>query len=487
MKRLIDTAVRLASIGLIGVLLATAASAAVSGGSVKRDPSPVPNPTVVGPVPETVPPGTHSNPDYTWFTSNADLLAAYGYVQEEFFVSGVANTYATPTKETGWVASAGHPYTTRVLVRRPRSHTDFNGVVLLEWQNPSQGYDLEWMWGDSWKHIMRSGYAWVGVTAHRVNVHGSPLASPRGYGLRWWSPVRYGALDVTDGGTLNADELMHDIYSQAAQAVREPSGVDPMGGLRARLVLGIGGSGGSMVVYYNSVHPLHRVVDGFFFIRGGYGTRADVGTKVFHLVTEREVVKSGCSREPDSEYLHNWELAGAAHYGYDSYKYVVPMQARDGLNLSPTTCALPAFSRIPYHYAHDAAFDHMVRWVAHGIRPPAATPIEVTCPAGASGPAVITRDALGNAARGGVRLPQHAVPTAVNTGENTGSGAAAAACSLFGSYQPFDRGTLSALYPSHEAYVEDFRNAVEGDVKAGYVVKEDADEMMDIAIAARVP
>ncbi len=482
--------VRLTLVAAIGVSISVAASAAVAGGYWRHEPSPVPNPAVVGPIPETVPPGTRSNPDYTWFTSNGDLLAAYGYVQEEFFLSGIANAYSTPPKQTGSVVSTGHPYTTRILVRRPRSHTAFNGVVLLEWQNPSQGYDLEWMWGDSWKHIVRSGYAWVGVTAHRVNVHGSPvppLGLPRGYGLKWWSPVRYGALDVTDGGSLNNDELMHDIYSQAAQAIRSPSEVDPMGGHRVRLVLGIGGSGGAMVTYYNSIQPLHRIIDGFFFIRGGYGTRTDVGTKVFHLVTEREVVRSGCNREPDSNYLHNWELAGAAHYGYDSYKYVVPMQARDGLNLSPTVCALPSFSRIPYHYAHDAAFDHLVRWVLHDIRPPAAPPIDVTCPGGTTGAAVIFRDADGNAASGGVRLPQHAVATATNTGENTGSGAAAAACSLFGSYQPFAPEILKALYPTHEWYVQAFRNSVEENVRAGYLVREDADEMIGAAIAAPVP
>jgi hypothetical protein len=75
----------------------------------------------------------------------------------------------------------------------------------------------------------------------------------------------------------------------------------------------------------------------------------------------------------------------------------------------------------------------------------------------------VTRDDLGNA-RGGIRLSQHAVPTAVNTGQNTGgpstgSGPSRAEsrdgmfCGLLGSHEPFDAARLAMLYPTHELYV----------------------------------
>ena len=77
----------------------------------------VPNPTVSGPIPETVPPGDPSH-DYIFFTS--DLVEQFGYVEEEFFIEGTANTYNTPPLATGSVPTSGNPYKTRIIVRRPK-------------------------------------------------------------------------------------------------------------------------------------------------------------------------------------------------------------------------------------------------------------------------------------------------------------------------------------------------------------------------------
>src|SRR3954464_7436880 len=46
-------------------------------------------------------------------------LAKIGYVEEEFFVSGRANVYDWPAAGQLTVRTAGAPYTTRILVRRP--------------------------------------------------------------------------------------------------------------------------------------------------------------------------------------------------------------------------------------------------------------------------------------------------------------------------------------------------------------------------------
>ena len=88
----------------------------------------VPNPTVIGPIPVNVPPGDPSH-DYTFFTPVEDL-SSYGYVQEEFFIEGTACRYTTPPLETGEIIDCGHPYKTRMVVRRPVSPKRFNGTVL---------------------------------------------------------------------------------------------------------------------------------------------------------------------------------------------------------------------------------------------------------------------------------------------------------------------------------------------------------------------
>ena len=98
----------------------------------------VPTPTLIGPIPRNAVPGDPSH-DYTFFTPVEDL-SDFGYVEEEYFVQGTASRYSTPPLATGSVLSSGHPYKTRIVVRRPVSAKRFNGVVLLEWQNVTAGY-----------------------------------------------------------------------------------------------------------------------------------------------------------------------------------------------------------------------------------------------------------------------------------------------------------------------------------------------------------
>jgi hypothetical protein len=155
----------------------------------------VPNPTLSGPVPVTAIPGSPSH-NYTFFSSNHDL-PTHGYVEEEYFFSGTANRYNTPPLTTGTIIDSGHPYMTRLVVRRPANLSDFNGTVLVEWINVTNGFDAENTWFFSWEHILRAGYVWVGVSAQRVGVNA----------LKAWSPSRYGTLDVTQGGTINDDSL----------------------------------------------------------------------------------------------------------------------------------------------------------------------------------------------------------------------------------------------------------------------------------------
>jgi hypothetical protein len=116
----------------------------------------------------------------------------------------------------------------------------------------------------------------------------------------------------------------------------------------------------------------------------------------------------------------------------------------------------------------DAAFEHLQAWVKDGTLPPSAPPIEVTS---VGPPAVIARDKNGNSLSGGIRLAEIAVPTGVNTGQNSGPGF----CRLFGSHENFDAATLNALYPTHAAYVAAVKDVTEKNWKAGYILRPEAD------------
>ena len=64
----------------------------------------VPNPNVTGPIPANAPPGDASH-DYPQTATSLDPgrpldLTSLGYVEEEYFFSGTANVYSTPTLVT---------------------------------------------------------------------------------------------------------------------------------------------------------------------------------------------------------------------------------------------------------------------------------------------------------------------------------------------------------------------------------------------------
>lgn len=427
----------------------------------------VASPTVLGPFPANALPGDSSR-DYPFHTDAN--LAAVEYVEQEFFFEGVAKLYETAPLATGRVIDAdGKPYRTRMLVRRPISNNKFNGTVIVEWVNVTAGYDLEVMWLNSREHLIREGYAWIGVDVQRVGVHGAPSGITAGLGLKQWSPQRYASLDVTAGGTVMNDALEHDILSQAAKAIRFPTGTSPMGGLVVKQMIAAGSSqsAGRLVPYINSIHPLAPVFEGFMLHIGGGRVRTDIPEKIFKLITETDVPNQALLRQPDTATFRMWEVAGSSHADYHTFLANEKQYVRDFGPRAPVSCdVMPAYSRIPAYQVLNAAFDHMVKWIASDVQPPSAEPMAL---ASTGFPVVIARDAAGFGL-GGIRLSQVTVPTALNRGDNSGS----AFCRLYGSSTPFDQAALKQLYPTRGAYVSAVTQASQQNAQQGYIVREDA-------------
>ena len=442
----------------------------------------VPAATLIGPVPENVEPGDPSH-DYTYFTPVEDL-SDFGYVEEEYFVEGTANRYSTPSLATGSVLSSGHPYKTRIVVRRPVNRHKANGIILFEWQNVSAGYEIDAHWGPSWQHLVASGYTWVGISAQRVGVHGSPIPLLAGRGLRQWSPTRYGSLDVTAGGTVLDDSLSYDIYAQAAQAVLNPAGsVDPLGGIEVKEAFAVGASqsAGRLTLYYNSIHPLHELFDGYYLLVGGGPLRTDLDVKVMRYLSETDVLRAGPGiRQDDSERLRTYEVAGTAHSSLVSDLYRTPLVTRDfGEVVLPATCTLPPFSQVPGYHVINEQYDLLTSWVRSGAAPPTAPEMEFD----ASVPPQLVRDEFGIVV-GGIRLPAVDAPVALNSGINSGS---SPFCVLYGTSQPFDATLLQELYPTHQEYVQAARESALGAFRDGFISLGAYVEMVLQALVADVP
>jgi hypothetical protein len=438
----------------------------------------VPNPVVTGPIAAPAIPG-HTSRSYVFFASDHPL-AVNGFVEEEYFIEGTANRYTTSGTSTGTVQDSGHPYRTRIVVRRPADEKKFNGTVIVEWVNVTNGFDAENFWFFAWEHVLRAGYAWVGVSAQRVGVDR----------LKTWSPERYGTLDVTKGGTITNDALSYDIFMQAGKAIRSPAGVDVLGGLTPKTILAAGESQSAqrLATFINAVMPLGNVYDGVLLLSNfGQAIRPDPVVPIWKLLFEWDVQTGEAGvRMPDSDRFHSWEIAGTAHVDHHLRLTREPLELRDLLvsseaNLAPT-CTVPTIgSRVPNHYVVDAAIDHMVRWARHGKRPPAAPRFEIASFGPGNG-ADIARNSF-DLALGGIRLSQIAVPTAKNVGENSGGGA----CARWGYHQPFDVETLSALYRSHGDYLEQVVRVTRDNLRRGYLLKEDAVRTINEAMEVEIP
>ena len=428
----------------------------------------VPNPTVIGPIPENAPPGDLSR-DHTFFAS--EIVDDFGYMEEEFFIEGTANAYLTPPLTTGTIVSSGHPYVSRIVVRRPAKAQRFNGTVILEWLNVTTGMDVDsWLAGNA-EHYMREGYAWIGVSAQRDGIH-APFT-----GLRDWNPARYGTLDVTNGGTLPDDELGYDIFSQAGQAVMSPVGVEPLGGLQAERIIARGASQSAfrLGIYYNSIQPLANLFDGFVLIIGPNSTvRMDLGVPVFQLHTETEAISIALGEfppvQPDSDTHRTWQVAGSAHVDAAfSDNFIAHFERDFQLPWPLIVCDLPnaGFNDVRFHHVVNAAQEHLVRWVKDGTPPPIAPLIETVGP-------VVARDELG-LALGGIRIADLEVPTAYNVGFNSG---AHPFCPLLGPHVPFVEEMLDELYPTHGSYVKQVSAVVQDNLAAGYITKRDGRETL---------
>jgi hypothetical protein len=149
------------------------------------------------------------------------------------------------------------------------------------------------------------------------------------------------------------------------------------------------------------------------------------------------------------------------------------LASRDGLPPPDFECAKQPLSHVNNKYVLNAGYTELVTWIMHGQPPATAQPIVVT----STSPTVIPRDANG-LAFGGIRLAMVDVPIATNDGANTGAGPF---CILYGSHTPFPPDKIRTLYPDHDGYVRQVREVTDRNVHDGFVLQEDAKEIVQQA------
>src|SRR5512139_2762592 len=424
-------------------------------------------------------------------------LAARGYLEAELSVSGFANVYDWSPAGGGdavVVRAPNVPYTTRILVRRPKDAAKFSGRVIVELLNPTGLYDFAPLWGFSAEHFLRRGDAWVGVTV-------KPVAAAT---LRRFDGVRYARLSFAykrDEGCAVApaaadlpdaeNGLAWDLIAQVGALLKSSSKENPLLQLNPQRLVAAGYSqtGGYVTTYANALHGTLRlgngtpVFDGYLNAAGATAApinqcamplpeddarrmAPNAGVPFVTVMTESDFQRALQRRRDDADepgVFRLYELAGAAHAG----PFAAGQPATADLTIAGFSapaedlCREPR-SDFPLGYAFNAIWQQLDDLLVSQL-PMASEPRIETDDAGE-----VLRDALGNA-RGGFRLPQIEVPLAAYRGRSTPRGADARAqsvCALTGAMQKMGAAQLKAQYRSRAEFLRRFNAAVDEAARA---------------------
>jgi hypothetical protein len=381
-------------------------------------------------------------------------------------------------------------------VRRPADAADASGTVIVEWLNVSGGLDANPDYVSLQEEIVRQHHIWVGVSAQIIGIEGGPVivAAPggeafAGKGLKGIDPARYGSLAHPGDG------YSFDIFTQVARAVLQ--GGPLLGGAAPRHVLAVGESQSAIALttYYDGVQPLTLMFDGFLIhSRGavslplvGPGEYADIAgalagrvfpvfrddleAPVMDIQTETDVagiLNSGVVRQPDTDRFRLWEVAGTAHADAHLVGFVANM----------LDCGAP-INNGPMHLVAKAAFRHLDTWVRTGELPPVAPRLALT--SGAMPEVQRNSDGI---AIGGIRTPPVDVPVDVLSavpGPNP-----QVICLLLGSTQPLPDARLAELYPSRDAYVQEYDASTDQVIESGFVLEPDRAALLAFAQPSRI-
>jgi hypothetical protein len=302
------------------------------------------------------------------------------------------------------------------------------------------------------------------------------------------------------------DSFSYDMYSQAGQLVRSPSG--PLQGLKIKKVIAVGESQSAfrMVNYVNGIHPVAKVYDGYLIhSRGSIDTgglsqppqpniptpgdaaiRADIDVPV--LTSRRKAISRSSATSARGRTTRRTSASGK------SPAPRMPIRTRlwsarpttATRRASSTSSHRPLRSRASSTAPHPSTRARSIscsrrrsprsnKWVRKGKAPKSAPRLEVN----AGPPVTIVTDEHGNGV-GGIRTPQVDVPIATFTGQQSGS----ILCMLFGTTTVFTDAQLAALYPSHKDFVSKYKKAIKRSQKAGWILAPDAKLMKKWAVSS---
>jgi len=377
----------------------------------------VPIPAVSGPIPVT-------GDSYPFNSASRQLvpvdLAEFGYVEEEYFLSGLANVYEWDVLfETIRVRTPNAPYTNRILVRRPSKPWKSSGTVFVELFNPTGGglgYEAPYVWGDSSQFILDRGHVWIGVTAAPSALRALRTFDLGRYApLSWNDPLPPAQRCVPTRTTENG--LLWDILSQVGALAKSDDPANPLRDYNIEHVYATGQLGGGWSLYTNTVGPIAQtadggpVYDGYVIKASGHHggainqcapapssthpmAKSQSPQPVIRLHSHSDVLRdspthpgSTCDfRRPDSDDIlpyRNYDVAGllvSAQHQVTAAPGPEDGARAGGIPIPPDVVLPLRPNEFPFRYILQGAFENMDRWVREGIAPPRASFLEEADP-----------------------------------------------------------------------------------------------------------
>lgn len=385
--------------------------------------------------------------------ATAAKVEDFPYITEEYFVSGTVNEV---------------PYTTRILVRRPKNKSAFSGTVVCEALHAG-GRSLIFEW--SRVSILTRNHMFVEI------VHSPPNVTL----LKKFNAERYASLSIAQGQT-------NEVIAQVGRLIKSKTG--PFEGYDVKRATLMGTSASSATVRtYLATHPNLRMPGGDPFFDGflltstlGNTPLPIVDVPIIQMPTQTEVAtyaESGNGyRRPDSDEPGNrfriYEVAGMPHNNL-----------RETPSMGNDQCTLPV-SDFPAGAFTALALNHLIDWITSGKTPPRAPYITVEKDQ-ASGRSQVALDEYGNA-KGGIRNVWVDVPTAVYGVLAKGKTQAANfLCQIAGTKVRLPEPILKKLYKNKEDYAARVDRRLSELVSQGWFLPEYVETVHNEVKAAEIP
>jgi len=420
--------------------------------------------TVTGPIPVTAQSGESYRGSNEQPVPGPGLppldLDRYGYIQEEYFISGTVD---------------GKPYSTSLLVRKPKDPAKFSGLVGVETIHAAGAIPF---WGTGREVWPPGGHAWVGVASQRSALENQ---------VKKFNPSRYAELQLPEAaasadaanstGGVTQDMISQAIMTQAGAFLKSNTRHGPLAGMPVKYLLmgGASQTGGTTLSYIQQAHARARMPDGKP-IYDGYLPAANFTIEpvslsdaaIIHLVGEGDFeLFSRVTRAPGFKVRGD---SDAANDRYREYEVVAASHVPSrGSNGGLKTGEIP--SQFPSTPIYKGALINLIEWVTKGTTPPKALPIERMNDE-------IVRDKFGNA-KGGVRSPYVDVPTVRYIASAPLADGDDRSRAQHGLQEPISAEKLRSLYKTRAEYLKRFDQGIDKMVAHRWILVADGEKLKD--------